>query len=174
MGENKSGDLVSRRDFIKGGVVASIALAAAAIGAPLIQYIESERVVVGKISGGEQKKLPKKIANVKELQPNSQKQFIMPMNPDGSRGNHPCILIRLSPDLASKAGTEFKAFSAICTHLGCIVKLEPDISKIYCPCHAGYFDPVTGDVISGPPPKPLPEVKIRIDDNGDIWAEGWV
>ncbi len=167
------GNVVSRRDFIKGGFAASVALAAAAVGAPLVQYIQSEKVVVGKVSGEQKNKLPMKIANVKDLEPNSQVQFVMPVNPDGSKGRHPCILIRLKPDLASKAGTEFKAFSAICTHLGCIVHLDPESSTIYCPCHAGYFDPVTGGVISGPPPKPLPEVKLRIDENGDIWAEGW-
>ncbi len=163
---------VSRRDFIKGGLLASIALAAAAAGAPLIQYLTSERVVVGKVSGGEKSKLPMKIANKNDLQPDSQIQFMMPLNPDGSRGQHPSILIRLRSELAQKAGTEFKAFSAICTHLGCIVHLEPG-DDIYCPCHAGYFDPVTGNVLAGPPKKPLPEIELKIDENGDIYAVGW-
>ncbi len=163
---------ITRREFIKGGLVASVALAAAAVGVPLVEYITSERVVIGKVSGERKGKLPIKIANKKDLQPDSQKQFIMPINPDGSRGQHPAILIRLRPELVQKAGTEFKAFSALCTHLGCIVHLEPG-NDIYCPCHAGYFDPVTGEVISGPPPKPLPEIEIEINENGDIYAKGW-
>lgn len=163
---------VSRRDFIKGGLTLSVALAAAAAGVPLIEYIRSERVVVGKVSGGEKSELPMKIANKKDLEPDTQIQFTMPINPDGSRGQHPSILIRLRPDLAQKAGTEFKAYSAVCTHLGCIVHLEPG-DDIYCPCHAGIFDPVTGNVLGGPPKKPLPEIKLKIEDNGDIYAVGW-
>ncbi|ACB07913.1 Rieske (2Fe-2S) protein [Candidatus Korarchaeum cryptofilum] len=162
---------MTRRDFIKASVVTSVALAAASLGIPLVQYISSERVVTGKIGAGSSS-LPLKIANINDLEPDSQMQFTMPLNPDGSRGQHPTILIRLRPELVQKAGTELKAFSAVCTHLGCIVHLEKK-DDIYCPCHAGYFDPVTGEVLAGPPKKPLPEVKIRIDENGDIYAEGW-
>ena len=86
---------ITRRDFIKGGLVVSVALAAAAAGVPLVEFLSSERVVVGKVSGGGEKKLPVKIANKKDLKPNSQLQFLMPLNPDGSRGQHPSILIRL-------------------------------------------------------------------------------
>lgn len=162
---------MSRRDFIKGSILASIAFAAASLGVPLVQYLQSERVVTGKV-GGSASSLPLKVANVSEVEPDSQVQFIMPLNPDGSRGQHPAILIRLRPELAQKAGTEFKAFSAVCTHLGCIVHLEPG-NDVYCPCHAGYFSPIDGSVLAGPPKKPLPEVEIRIDEVGDIYAEGW-
>lgn len=162
---------ISRRDFIKAGVLASVALAAASLGVPLSQFLSSERVVTGKI-GESSRSLPLKIANVNDVKPDSQVSFMMPLNPDGSRGQHPAILIRLRPELAQKAGMEFKAYSALCTHLGCIVHLEPG-NDIYCPCHAGYFDPIDGRVIAGPPKKPLPEVEIRIDEVGDIYAEGW-
>lgn len=48
----------------------------------------------------------------------------------------------------------FRAFSAICTHLGCLVKWDPGAGRILCPCHAGVFGP-DGKVLSGPPPRPL-------------------
>jgi cytochrome b6-f complex iron-sulfur subunit len=50
----------------------------------------------------------------------------------------------------------FRAFSAICTHLGCIVGWDAQRRQIACPCHAGFFD-VTGKPVAGPPPKALPE-----------------
>ena len=56
-------------------------------------------------------------------------------------------------------GRKFRAFSAICTHLGCIVKWDPASRKILCPCHAGVFGP-DGQVISGPPPRPLPPYEV--------------
>ena len=56
-------------------------------------------------------------------------------------------------------GNKFRAFSAICTHLGCIVKWDPATRKILCPCHAGSFGP-DGKVLAGPPPRPLPEYEV--------------
>jgi Rieske Fe-S protein len=58
----------------------------------------------------------------------------------------------------------FRAFSAICTHLGCIVQWDAGRRQIVCPCHAGFFD-INGKVISGPPPKPLPEHGVAVVNN---------
>ena len=55
------------------------------------------------------------------------------------------------------------AFSAICTHLGCICMFDPVRKMIVCPCHDGLFNPVTGGVVSGPPPKPLAVIPVSID-----------
>ena len=54
----------------------------------------------------------------------------------------------------------FKAFSASCTHLGCLVKWDPAQKEFLCPCHAAVFD-ANGGVVSGPPPSPLPPYKIK-------------
>jgi len=58
------------------------------------------------------------------------------------------------------------AFSAVCTHLGCVVQWQKDKDQFLCPCHAGLYNS-DGAVISGPPPKPLPKLKIEIN-NGVI------
>jgi cytochrome b6-f complex iron-sulfur subunit len=55
------------------------------------------------------------------------------------------------------------AFSAICTHLGCIVAWDGTQKQIRCPCHDGVFNPATGAVISGPPPAPLSAVKVAVE-----------
>jgi cytochrome b6-f complex iron-sulfur subunit len=54
----------------------------------------------------------------------------------------------------------FKAFSAVCTHLGCLVKWNPTDKRFQCPCHAAVFDE-NGKVVSGPPPAPLPPFKVK-------------
>ncbi len=59
---------------------------------------------------------------------------------------------------------EVRAFSAVCTHLGCIVQWKRDEDIFLCPCHAGKFDP-NGNVISGPPPKPLPHYRVKVERN---------
>lgn len=57
-------------------------------------------------------------------------------------------------------GGQWRAFSAICTHAGCVVDFTG--SSIYCPCHAGYFSPTNGSVVSGPPPSPLAEYGVTV------------
>ncbi len=54
----------------------------------------------------------------------------------------------------------FRAFSASCTHLGCLVRWDSAKSVFLCPCHAAVFSP-DGQVVSGPPPAPLPEYNIK-------------
>ncbi len=66
----------------------------------------------------------------------------------------------------------FRAFGAVCTHLGCIAYWKPDENLIFCPCHLGRFDPNTGAVISGPPPSPLPAIDIIVKE-GAVYALKW-
>jgi Rieske Fe-S protein len=78
-------------------------------------------------------------AKLGELKPNSGKIFRF--------GSKPGLLI-LNAD-----GT-FRALSATCTHLGCIVQYRADLREIWCACHNGTYD-LNGRNVSGPPPRPL-------------------
>jgi Rieske Fe-S protein len=62
-------------------------------------------------------------------------------------------------------------YSAVCTHLACAVLWRQEDRHLECPCHNGVFDPATGEVVAGPPPRPLPKVLLRQDARG-IWAVG--
>ncbi|MCH7870976.1 MAG: ubiquinol-cytochrome c reductase iron-sulfur subunit [Planctomycetes bacterium] len=55
----------------------------------------------------------------------------------------------------------FRAFSAVCTHLGCIVHWEKSKRHFACPCHAATFD-AEGKVVAGPPPKALAEYGVMV------------
>lgn len=70
-------------------------------------------------------------------------------------GSKPVIVVN------GEAGV--KAFSAVCTHLGCIVGFDSTVKQIVCPCHDGHFNPATGAVISGPPPRPLAAVNVTLE-----------
>jgi len=59
------------------------------------------------------------------------------------------------------AAGEYKAFSAVCTHMGCIVNQISD-GTIDCPCHGSEYSIATGAVVRGPAPLPLPAKKIKI------------
>ena len=65
-----------------------------------------------------------------------------------------------------------KAFSAICTHLGCVVAWNDMIGAIQCPCHDGRFNPATGAVVSGPPPAPLPPITVSVEGDQIFLTEG--
>jgi Rieske Fe-S protein len=60
-----------------------------------------------------------------------------------------------------KAG-EFKAFTAICTHQGCVVGSVAD-GMIDCPCHGSKFKIEDGSVSAGPAKEPLAEKQIKVD-----------
>ncbi len=61
----------------------------------------------------------------------------------------------------------FLAFSKVCTHLGCLVKYDKERQIFICPCHAGVFD-LEGNVISGPPPRPLEKFAVRVDGDNIV------
>jgi Rieske Fe-S protein len=67
------------------------------------------------------------------------------------------------------AAGEFKAFSAVCTHMGCIVN-QVSNGTIDCPCHGSQYNITTGDVVAGPAPKPLPAKQIKVS-GGSIFLD---
>lgn len=70
----------------------------------------------------------------------------------------PVIVIR-EPD------NSIRAFTATCTHLGCIVSYQSQIPGFYCRCHGGKFDR-NGINVPGTPPKlPLTELKVTKSSN---------
>ena len=60
------------------------------------------------------------------------------------------------------------AFSAVCTHMGCVVK--PDGAELACPCHRSRFQAATGEVVKGPADTPLPAVQVRVDGDRVVEA----
>jgi cytochrome b6-f complex iron-sulfur subunit len=133
---------VSRRRFLYYLLGFSVVATAAGVLTPVIGYIwppsraaagEGAQVEVGKSSD-----FPAGTGKV------------VPVN------DKPVIVVN-----TTKGG--LKAYSAICTHFGCIVAWDQPRQFILCPCHDGRFNPVNGAVISGPPPAPLPELAVTVE-----------
>jgi Rieske Fe-S protein len=126
-----------RRNFLDRLLKISVFAWALSIIYPILAYfkipIEAESVPTSLVA-----------AKTNELQPNQGKVFRF--------GNQPAILIR-TPD------GQWKAFSAVCTHLQCTVQYRTDLQKIWCACHNGIYD-LNGTNIAGPPPRPLQEFKV--------------
>ena len=85
-------------------------------------------------------------ATVSEVKPNTAKIFRF--------GAKPGILVRLSSG-------EWRAFSAVCTHLQCTVQYRSDVERIWCACHNGTFD-LSGKNVAGPPPRPLDQLDVTV------------
>ena len=79
------------------------------------------------------------------------------------------VAVSGQPALVLRTAQGFRAFSAVCTHLGCIVQWNGQRRQIACPCHAGFFDP-NGRVVSGPPPRPLTELGVALV-NGEVMVK---
>jgi Rieske Fe-S protein len=88
-------------------------------------------------------------AKVGDVKPNSGKVFRF--------GSKPGLLVRLPSG-------EWRAFSAVCTHLQCTVQYRADLERIWCPCHNGQFD-LAGKNVSGPPPKPLEAYEVVVKED---------
>lgn len=69
--------------------------------------------------------------------------------------------------LAQPTAGTVVGMSAICTHLGCTV--APDGAELVCPCHGSVYKAADGSNVSGPAPKPLPAVAVRVQ-NGEVLA----
>lgn len=76
-------------------------------------------------------------------------------------------LSKSGPTIIVRRGGKLHALSAVCTHLGCLVKWMPNEDIFFCPCHAGVFD-ANGVNISGPPPSPLAVYTVETTKDGRI------
>jgi Rieske Fe-S protein len=62
---------------------------------------------------------------------------------------------------------EFKVFSAVCTHMGCLVN-QISNGTIDCPCHGSQFSIKDGAVVAGPAPSPLPAEQFKVSENNIV------
>ena len=69
-------------------------------------------------------------------------------------GTRPALLVMT-------AEGEYRALSAVCTHLSCTVQYRNDLHQIWCACHNGLYD-LNGRNISGPPPRPLEAFQVHV------------
>lgn len=130
---------MKRRNFVKYFLGGSFLGTVLSFLYPVVRYLippKQAQIGVNKITA----------AKIGELAPNSYKIFKF--------GNSPGILINTIEG-------EFLAFTAVCTHLTCNVMYESDSETLFCPCHNGRFD-LGGNVISGPPPRPLERYDVEV------------
>jgi len=138
-------ETMSRRGFVR-VVTWGVTLAyAGAIGYPIYRYLNSpvEKSVA--------------MAAVKEVNLDAADKIEKGTALMFKFGVRPAMLIHHSDDT-------WLALDAVCTHMGCTVKFDPEKDKIICACHGGVYDPKTGENVSGPPPRPLNKYYVKVND----------
>lgn len=85
-------------------------------------------------------------------------------------GSTRAIVYGGTPVLVVRTPESIRAFSLICTHLGCQVQWQAGKEAFYCPCHEGRYDRF-GEVIAGPPPVPLEQLPVRTESGTIIVGE---
>lgn len=131
---------MKRRDFLS---LLLLILGSTAIGSfayPLIRFLAPPV---------EKAKIKKTKIDKKEILTGKAKEIVV--------GTIPAIIVE-------RPGKGYIALSRVCTHLGCLVNYNEEEKRLVCPCHAGVFD-LEGRVLSGPPPRPLQQLPLKVEGN---------
>jgi cytochrome b6-f complex iron-sulfur subunit len=91
----------------------------------------------------------------------------------GKPDRYPLGSVTLDPETAIYVVHDqdgYFALSATCTHLGCLTAYKPELGIIACPCHGSKFNR-EGVKIAGPAPKPLPRLRMWLNDDGELMVD---
>jgi arsenite oxidase small subunit len=169
-----------RRNFLKLAISISALLLVGGIAA-ISKSITNPAPTEYKSTG--QAAFPRlKVAKLSDLQVGQPVLFNYPLD------NEPNILVKLGQKAETGVGPDgdIVAFSALCQHLGCVYAFQstgtsPKCNSSYqaaspigyCCCHGSVFDFTRhAQVVSGPSPRPQPQVILEIDNSGNIYAVG--
>ncbi|MFN3575969.1 MAG: arsenate reductase (azurin) small subunit [Tabrizicola sp.] len=151
---------VGRRQFLRGGVL-GVAGAAAATVMPAGQAKAQARALVDYPSA--------KLANIADLKVNE------PMDIGYPDADSPGVLLKLGTAVEGGVGPDgdIVAFSVLCPHKGYPMSYHAADKTLNCPGHFSRFDcEKGGQQIWGHATQNLPQFTLRVDDKGDIYAEG--
>lgn len=141
-------EYVSRRDFTKFLVLISLAFTTGQFW-----------IALRSLRKGKERGEPlARIAGIGEL-PVGQPHFFSYPSPHDR-----CVLVRTTE-------SDYVAYSQRCTHLSCAVMPDMEKGELHCPCHNGCFDMASGRATAGPPRRPLPRIKLRVEGD-NVYAVG--
>jgi len=152
---------VGRRQFLRGGAIA-------ATGAATATVLPAERAKAAPASAIVDYP-SNKLANTADLAVNE------PMDIKYPDADSPGALIKLGEAVEGGVGPDgdIVAFSVLCPHKGWLMAYNGEDRTLNCPGHFSRFDVETGgQQVWGHATQNLPQFTLRVDDKGDIYAEG--
>lgn len=151
---------VGRRQFLRGGIVAAAALPVVGLSAQQAKAATNGALVDYPTT---------RLANVKDLKPNEPLEIAYP------DADAPGVLLKLGKAVEGGAGPDgdIVGFSTVCPHKGFPLSYNAESKTMNCPGHYSVFDcEAGGQQTWGQATQNLPQYMLRIDDKGDIYAEG--
>jgi menaquinol-cytochrome c reductase iron-sulfur subunit len=154
------GETVTRRRFMQGvthgaGGIATAAFALPALGfaiGPLFSREPFNWQAIGKPGDFSEGEYQTKVITI--------------VQGIGDAGNSIAYVRKRDPQIDIQPLSQYNhyvALSSRCMHLGCPVRYIPAAERFVCPCHGGVYD-FTGEVVSGPPVRPLDRFYTRVRD----------
>ncbi|HJZ60164.1 MAG TPA: Rieske 2Fe-2S domain-containing protein [Gemmataceae bacterium] len=141
-------DHVSRREFVKFLVLTSGA------------FVAGQCWIAAASALREKGPFPRKqVSTTAELEARRVVEFRYPDE------HEPCLALCLGPGW-------YVAYGQKCSHLSCAVIPHLDEGELHCPCHNGFFEVHNGRPVAGPPRRPLPLVRLEVQD-GVVYATGF-
>jgi arsenite oxidase small subunit len=151
---------VGRRKFLTGAGITAAGAAAAAVSISEVKAAPPSALVNYPSN---------RLANVRDLKVNE------PLSVNYPDNDAPGVLLKLGTRVPSGSGPDgdIVGFSTICPHKGFPLAYNKNDRSLNCPGHYSRFDvDAGGQQIWGHATQNLPQYALRIDDNGDIYAEG--
>jgi Rieske Fe-S protein len=143
MASNDDSKPIPRRDLLNVAVGGSAAAFAVAVGYPVAQFVAPPaRPSEGPVMVGKLDDFPRDAAKLVTV------------------NDRPVLVIR-------SGDGQVRAFSALCTHLQCVVSYSSERNQIECPCHRGVYS-IGGQNLEGPPPRPLTELAVTVSEGAVI------
>ena len=153
---------IDRRDFVKLTTAAVGTIIGASIGIPAVGYLISPA-----LGSGNSKDLWLQVGVLADIPIGTPFPFTFTITQvngwERTATSYGGFVIR-----KSESPDDLTILSSRCTHLGCQVNWKEESNAFICPCHDASFDR-QGNVISGPPPRPLDVyTDYKVDDEGKL------
>jgi len=152
---------VGRRQFLRGGAAAAVGVAA---GAGLGPEAKAATPALARVNYPSTR-----LGNIADLKQDEPSEVAYPDN------NAPGVLIKLGKAVEGGAGPDgdIVGFTTVCPHRGFPLAYSPGDRTLNCPGHYSRFDVEAGGLqVWGHATQNLPQYVLRVDDKGDIYAEG--
>ena len=151
---------VGRRQFLRCGAISAVGVAAATVMAPTTAQAQALARVEFPVN---------RLANVSDLKVNE------PMDVAYPDADSPGVLLKLGTAVPGGVGadSDIVAYSVLCPHKGWPLSYNAGDKTLNCPGHFSRFDcEAGGQQVWGHATQNLPQFKLRVDDKGDIFADG--
>jgi Rieske Fe-S protein len=145
-GDDRDEPIAPRRDFLGIAITGTAAALGAMTGYPVLRFLRPTTDPTPRVAN----------AGEAERFPRGQSRMILV-------GERPAIVVRLDDG-------SFRAYVALCSHLGCVVGYSAQRKQIECACHRGVYS-LEGQNISGPPPRPLTPLSVNVESGMIIVSE---